>query len=130
MLAMRAPAMGADQLDFAAIRVHPPGHATFLVAERPWQSGHFSSTGSALSCMAFCTSKPLQLQGGLAHVLFDEAQALFGMLLDLLQALAEVFPPAGDVLFEQAVLTVGDDFIDQRFQRRGGESDSAADKQA
>jgi hypothetical protein len=54
----------------------------------------------------------LQTQGGLANVLFDKAQALFGMGMHLLQALAEVFPPMGDVLFQHAVFLGRNDFID------------------
>jgi len=49
----------------------------------------------------------------LPNVLLDEAQALLRMLLDLFQALTEVFPPVGDVLFKQTVLTVRDDFTNQ-----------------
>jgi hypothetical protein len=54
----------------------------------------------------------LQAQAGLADVFFDEPQAMFGVLLNLLQALLEVLPPVGDVLFEQMALTVSNNFID------------------
>jgi hypothetical protein len=54
----------------------------------------------------------LQAQAGLADVFFDEPQAVFGVLLNLLQALLEVLPPVGDVLFEQMALTVSNNFID------------------
>src|ERR1019366_9348002 len=37
--AMGAPAMGAEQFDFAAIGINPPGHATLLVAQRPQAIG-------------------------------------------------------------------------------------------
>ena len=67
----------------------------------------------------FLDQQALQAQGGLANVLFDKAQALFGMLLHLLQALAEVFPPVGDVLFEHAILTAG-----RRFHRPAASSQS------
>jgi hypothetical protein len=54
----------------------------------------------------------LQAQAGLADVFFDEPQAVFGVLLNLRQALLEVLPPVGDVLFEQMALTVSNNFID------------------
>jgi hypothetical protein len=58
----------------------------------------------------------LQAQAGLADVFFDEPQAVFGVLLNLLHALFEVIPPLGDVLFEQVALTLSHNFIDEFFQ--------------
>ena len=82
--AMGAPAMGAEQFDFAAIGINPPGHATLLVAQRPQAIGALFIGLVGLGLHGFLHEQPLQLQARLAHVLLDEAQALLGMLLDLL----------------------------------------------
>ena len=105
---------GWDRFDL--IGINPPGHATLLVAERSLAVGAFFIGLVGLCLHGFLHEQPLKLQARLARVLLDETQALLGMLLDLLQALAQVLPPAGDVLFEQMVLTVGEDFIDQGFE--------------
>jgi hypothetical protein len=60
----------------------------------------------------FLDEQTLQAQAGLADVFFDEPQAVFGVLLNLLQALLEVLTPLGNVVFEQVALTVSHDFID------------------
>ena len=53
-------------------------------------------------------------------MLLDEAQALLGVVVQLLQTLPEVFPPAGKVLFRQWVLTLSEDVLDQAFNFRRG----------
>jgi len=69
----------------------------------------------------------LQLQAALADVFFDESQALFGVLLNLLEALLEVLPPLGDVFFAQVSLTLSKDFIDQFFQLQAAGARGAID---
>src|SRR6266446_4019964 len=101
MLAVRAPAMGAEQLDFAAIGVDPPGHAALFVAQALVAVRTLFIHGVSLVLQGLLDEQALQVQAGLADVLFDKAQALLGVLLDLLQALAEVLPPVGDVWFKQ-----------------------------
>ena len=70
----------------------------------------------------FLHEQPLQFQAGLTDMLLDEAQTLLGVLVQLLQTLPEVFPPAGQVLFQQRLLRIGEDRIDQafNFRRRAG----------
>jgi hypothetical protein len=55
----------------------------------------------------------LEAQSGLADVLLDIAQALFGMLLEFVEALVEILLPMGNVLFQHLVLTMGENFINQ-----------------
>ena len=64
----------------------------------------------------------LQAQAGLADVFFDEPQAVFGVLLNLLHALFEVLAPAVDVFIEQVELTLSNNFLDEffQFQAAGG----------
>ena len=119
MLAVGAPAMGAQQLDFAAIGVDRAGHAALFVAEVMMTVRTFFIHRVSLVLHGLLDEQALQVQAGLADVLLDKAQALLGVLLDLLQALAEILPPVGEVLFQQAVLTVSHDFINQFFQRLG-----------
>ena len=119
MLAVRAPTMGAAQLDFAAIGVDPPEHAALFLAQASVAVRTFFVHRVGLVLHGFLDEQALQVQAGLTDVLLKEAQALFGVLLDLLQTLAEVLPPVGDVLFEQSVLPVSNDLVNQLFQRWG-----------
>jgi hypothetical protein len=110
--------MSANQPDFAAIGVDPAGHAPFLVAERPMAVRTDLIHRIGLVLHGSLNQQALQLQRSLADVLLDEAApGLFGVSSDLFQALLQVLPPVSDVLVQQVVLTLGDDLIDQLFER-------------
>ena len=111
--------MGAEQFDLAAIGVDDSGHAPFLVGQRALAAGALFIHRVGRGLHGLLHDRPLQFQGGLANVLLDEAQALFGMLLDAVQTRLEILTPAGDVLFQKAVLSLGDYFIDKGVNRFG-----------
>jgi hypothetical protein len=107
--------VGAHQFDFAAIGVDPSGHATLLVGEPCPAIGAVLLDSVGFVLHGFLHQQSLQFQAGLADMLLDKAQTLLRVLLQLRQAPLEVSLPAGDVLFEQAILLGGKDLIDQGF---------------
>ena len=120
LLAVWAPAMSARQLDLAAVGLDPSEHPPLFIAQGPAAVRTLFLHRVGLVLHGLLDQQTLQAQGGLANVLFDKAQALFGVLLHLRQALAQVFAPLSEVLFQHALFTLGDDFIDQFFEPGGG----------
>jgi hypothetical protein len=80
--------MSAQEFDLATVGVDPPGHAALFVAQAMVAVGTFLIHGMGLVLHGFLHQQALQTQGGLPDVLFDVAQARFGMVLDLLETLA------------------------------------------
>lgn len=116
-LTTRTPAMGAPQSDLAAIGVDVSGDPAFLVAQRALAVGTFFIHGIGLGLHGLLHQRPLQFQGGLADGFLDEPQALLGMLLHSGQPSLEIFPPTGDVQIQQAVMVLGDEFVDKVVNR-------------
>ena len=89
----------------------------FLSISGVRQQGQFSSTVSALACIAPFHELALQFESGLAQVFLDKAQTLFGMLPNPLQTFLEIRSPMFDVREQQVGLEPGGDFIGRLWPR-------------
>ena len=83
MFTVRTPAMGPEQLDLAAIGINGPRHAALLLRERPMAIRTKFIDRIGLVLHGLLHEQLLEFQGGLTDVFLDEAQAVFGVTLDL-----------------------------------------------
>ena len=111
--------MGPVESQISAIGVDRLGNAVFLLDERSLTARADGIYRVGLGLHGSLHSLALKLQGALAHVLFDKAQTLFGMLLDPIQTLLEIRSPLFDILREQTRFQLRGDLGGQGGERLG-----------